>query len=357
MSGPEQANHPGQPVKASRSAPIQRAISSHRDVQRSGGLGKVMRRPGESSEIIAATGELVGAYAPAAAGATHSMELQMQSEDIKLPVEIEALCREPIIHDGQRVVTTEQLARFYEAEVEHIHDNHRQNRERFVEGVHFVKLTGSELREFKNRPVHNRLVGAQARALTLWLERGAARHAKLLQTDKAWDVFGKLEDAYFDAAANPLPSAARLRPADAREVRLQMAQAMKLAQLGGLTGNQQIAAASRATRALTGFDYLAEMGVVRLTAPEPKQILVVRELGAALAKPMSAQDTNLWLTGHGYQTATRGWTGKIKYEATEKGEPFSEMCDVPLDTGRSQRQLVWRTSMVAVIDAKRAEAA
>ena len=94
-------------------------------------------------------------------------------------------------------------------------------------------------------------------------------------------------------------------------------------------------------------------GVVRLVAPEPKQTLVVRELGAALARPMTAQETNIWLTKNGYQTVQRGWTGKIKYEATEKGEPYSEMCDVPLDTGRSQRQLVWRTSMVAVIDAER----
>lgn len=301
-------------------------------------------------------GEKVGA-APAAAGATHSMELQMQSEDIKLPIEIEALCREPIIHDGRRAMTTEQLAIAYGTDADNIRNNHHQNSNRFVEGEHYLKLTGDALRGFKNHPVYNGLVGARASHLILWLERGAARHAKLVQTDEAWEVFGKLEDAYFDAAANPLPPAPKLKPADPREIRLQMAQAMKLAQLGGLTGNQQLAAASRATRALTGFDYLAEMGVVRLTAPEPQQTLVVRELGAALAQPMTAQETNLWLTSHGYQTATRGWTGKIKYEATEKGQPFSEMCDVPLDTGRSQKQLMWRTSLIAIIDAERAVAA
>ena len=312
-----------------------------------------MSRP----ERTAATGESLQANSPVAAGAISNMELQMQTDDIKLPAEIEALCREPVVHEGRRAMTTDQLAVAYGTDAGNITDNLNRNQDRFIEGIHYVKLTGDALRQFKMQTAHSGLVHKKASQLILWLERGAARHAKLIQTDQAWEVFGKLEDAYFDAAANPLPSVPKLKPADPREIRLQMAQAMKLAQLGGLTGNQQLAAASRATRALTGFDYLAEMGVVRLTAPEPKQVLVVRELGAALAQPMTAQETNLWLTSHGYQTATRGWTGKIKYEATEKGEPFSEMCDVPLEAGRSQRQLVWRTSMIAVIDAERAGAA
>ncbi|EFI89744.1 hypothetical protein HMPREF9551_01222 [Escherichia coli MS 196-1] len=34
--------------------------------------------------------------------------------------------------------------------------------------------------------------------LFLWTARGAARHAKILETEKAWEVFEKLEDCYFD---------------------------------------------------------------------------------------------------------------------------------------------------------------
>ncbi|EES4398579.1 phage antirepressor Ant [Escherichia coli] len=37
----------------------------------------------------------------------------------------------------------------------------------------------------------------KARSLILWTERGAARHAKMLETDQAWEVFEKLEDCYF----------------------------------------------------------------------------------------------------------------------------------------------------------------
>ena len=40
-------------------------------------------------------------------------------------------------------------------------------------------------------------ISPKARSLILWTERGAARHAKMLETDQAWEVFEKLEDCYF----------------------------------------------------------------------------------------------------------------------------------------------------------------
>ncbi|EMX6652828.1 ORF6N domain-containing protein, partial [Salmonella enterica] len=43
-------------------------------------------------------------------------------------------------------------------------------------------------------------------SLILWTERGAARHAKMLETDQAWEVFEKLEDCYF---SQTLPSPTR----------------------------------------------------------------------------------------------------------------------------------------------------
>ena len=46
-------------------------------------------------------------------------------------------------------------------------------------------------------------VAKHTRALILWTERGAARHAKMLETDQAWEVFEKLEDHYFNAHKKP----------------------------------------------------------------------------------------------------------------------------------------------------------
>lgn len=109
-----------------------------------------------------------------------------------------------VVHMGVPVVTTEMLSGVYGTEANNIQVNFSRNKERFIEGKHFHKLTGSILKEFKNWLTQSKLVykGASiiskhAKSLILWTERGAARHAKMLDTDQAWDVFEALEDFYF----------------------------------------------------------------------------------------------------------------------------------------------------------------
>ena len=95
------------------------------------------------------------------------------------------------------VVTTEMLADFYGTEPKHIQNNFLRNTGRFIEGKHFFKLVGEQLREFKKSLTLLKMVSPNAKHLTLWTERGAARHAKMLDTDQAWDIFEQLEDCYF----------------------------------------------------------------------------------------------------------------------------------------------------------------
>ncbi|WNP29342.1 ORF6N domain-containing protein [Morganella morganii] len=109
-----------------------------------------------------------------------------------------------VVHMGVPVVTTEMLAGVYGTEINNIQVNFSRNKDRFIEGKHFHKLTGSILKEFKNWLTQSKLVykgasiiGKHAKSLILWTERGAARHAKMLDTDQAWDVFEALEDFYF----------------------------------------------------------------------------------------------------------------------------------------------------------------
>ncbi|XYQ53242.1 ORF6N domain-containing protein [Pectobacterium carotovorum] len=111
-------------------------------------------------------------------------------------ISVESLC--VTTHNGIPVITTELLSQLYGTEPIRIRNNHSRNRERFIEGRHYFKLGGKNLeilrvslRDSQN-PVH-----PSVRALMLWTERGAARHAKMLETDQAWDVFEKLEDFYF----------------------------------------------------------------------------------------------------------------------------------------------------------------
>ncbi|EAW0248371.1 ORF6N domain-containing protein [Salmonella enterica] len=102
-----------------------------------------------------------------------------------------------ISHSNVPVITTELLAALYSAEVNSIQQNFKRNSMRFVAGKHYFKLEGADLRDFKNRLTDSQSVAKHTRSLILWTERGAARHAKMLETDQAWEVFEKLEDCYF----------------------------------------------------------------------------------------------------------------------------------------------------------------
>ena len=101
-------------------------------------------------------------------------------------------------HKNRRVLTTEQIAEFYGCKVQQIKQNFNNNKERFIEGKHYFKLEGEELKIFKSLVTIGYLpINKFAPSLYLWTKRGAARHAKMLSTDKAWEVFEILEDTYF----------------------------------------------------------------------------------------------------------------------------------------------------------------
>lgn len=102
-----------------------------------------------------------------------------------------------IIYKGQKVITTELLAQAYETTTDRIKQNFNRNKERFAEGKHYFMLTGEELKAFKNQVSFSDLVDKRTAQLYLWTERGANRHSKILDTDKAWEQFENLEETYF----------------------------------------------------------------------------------------------------------------------------------------------------------------
>lgn len=106
----------------------------------------------------------------------------------------------PVVsHAGGRVVTTALLAKLYGTDDNNLIQNYQRNSGRFVAGKHFHKLEGAELKAFKDYMTESQVVqvAKNTRQIILWTERGAARHAKMLDTDEAWEVFEKLEDSYF----------------------------------------------------------------------------------------------------------------------------------------------------------------
>ncbi|EEQ7209168.1 phage antirepressor KilAC domain-containing protein [Escherichia coli] len=144
---------------------------------------------------------------------------------------------------GVRVVTTETLARGYGVDEANIRNNLSRNLDRFEEGKHYFLLTALKLREFKNRVTGSYSVGKNARSLTLWTERGAARMSKIVDTNEAWAFFEKLEDSYFRqkeqqpvAIPQTLPEALRLAAELAEQKQLLEQKAHQL--------NQQLVAAA-----------------------------------------------------------------------------------------------------------------
>lgn len=140
-----------------------------------------------------------------------------------------------IIYYGQPVTTTKILAKFYSCEEYQIKQNFRNNQERFIEEKHMFTLRGLALKEFKkyiansqNSEIKNFNVAdysevenfylaentqsikiaSNINVLYLWTRRGAARHAKMLNTDRAWEIFEILEDTYFDTSTKKYHTAA-----------------------------------------------------------------------------------------------------------------------------------------------------
>lgn len=93
-----------------------------------------------------------------------------------------------------RVLTTQQIAEAYGTDNKTISYNFNHNKDRYIDGKHFICLTGEELRAF--REIHD--LPSNLNKIYLWTEKGAFLHAKSLNTDTAWEVYDRLVDNYFD---------------------------------------------------------------------------------------------------------------------------------------------------------------
>lgn len=104
----------------------------------------------------------------------------------------------PVEFQGQRILTTEQLAEIYQTEPRRITENLQRNQDHFIEGKHYHLLEGEALRTFLQYAQSVVQNPSKVRSLYLWTERGASRHCKILDTDKAWEQFDNLEETYFN---------------------------------------------------------------------------------------------------------------------------------------------------------------
>ena len=106
----------------------------------------------------------------------------------------------PVNFKGQVVITTKMLANVYGCDENSINQNFKRNKDKFIEGKHYYKVEGDELKKLRMTFSHLQ-ISPMTRTLYLWTHKGASRHCKMLGTDEAWEQFDKLEENYF----NPKP--------------------------------------------------------------------------------------------------------------------------------------------------------
>lgn len=218
----------------------------------------------------------------------------------------------PIEFNDQRILTTEQLAEVYGTEAKNIQMNFSNHRGQFYEGKHYYILQGEELNEFRLQVNDIGLqISPMARTLYLWTERGASRHCKILDTEKAWEQFDNLEDTYFRVKEMP-----RLQgqpdPLE-RKAKLDRAEAMRLNALSRLAkpliemykeADVSPAFKIRAMENFYGSDG-PKLPEGALTEPEPimdataiaKELGIVSNAGIPHAHAVGAIISDLNLTG------------------------------------------------------------
>ena len=103
----------------------------------------------------------------------------------------------PIENNGQRALTTAQLAEAYGTDPKIITKNFNRNSDRYVEGKHFYRLTGDALKAFFANVNLTFTNSNKIRELYLWTERGSLLRAKSLNTDTAWEAYDYLLEYYF----------------------------------------------------------------------------------------------------------------------------------------------------------------
>lgn len=137
----------------------------------------------------------------------------------------------PVKFNEEIVITTKTLAQVYECEEANISNNFKRNENKFIEGKHYYKLQGKELKEFKGYHQNDESLKFVS-ILYLWTKRGASRHCKMLGTEKAWDMFDSLEENYFN------PKSPQLTRKE--ELQLQILNGSGTEQIGALKEYEQI---------------------------------------------------------------------------------------------------------------------
>lgn len=154
----------------------------------------------------------------------------------------------------------------------------------------------------------------------------------------------KLVD-YWQATKNLIPTLqSNIKPS---QISGAFRSCMAIAKLAGLTGNQAILSADKATKKLIGESPLALLEITHLHAPVQEASLTPTQIGEMLQNKLSARKVNLLLEKLGYQVKN----GDL-WLPTPSGEKYSEFLDAGKkhSDGTPVKQLKWYQSIVTCLN-------
>lgn len=116
--------------------------------------------------------------------------------------------------DDKKAMLVKDIAKIHGKELRQINQAINMNRKRFKDGIDIVDLL-NQSDGFRKFAQENELIGSnRAQHVYLLSERGYAKLLKILDDDKAWDIYDKLVDNYFNmrvAIKNNEPSLVQQR--------------------------------------------------------------------------------------------------------------------------------------------------
>ena len=243
----------------------------------------------------------------------------------------------PVEWSAQRVLTTEQLAQFYQCNKMQIIKNFNNNKDKFIDGKHYFKLEGEELDNLRIQNLDMQ-ISPMTRALYLWTREGAVRHCKMLNTVKAWEMFNLLEDNYF-YAAKPVEPAANIKPTDL----IKEIGETKDAILAVYTGAKIGIVLAQATNLVGDYYHRDLSSFLQLLPPADYDtgFLTPSKIGETLG--ISAQLVNIKLSNLGFQIKV----GKV-WRLTDEGKKYAE--EKPyMRNGHSGYQIFWTDKVIPLL--------
>lgn len=120
---------------------------------------------------------------------------------------------EPFEYEGFAVVTTKQVAELFLCTRQVVDGVFRNHKDEFILGADYFKLTGAELKAFKNR--FSRQISfsggsqvafsASASSLYIWTKTGVFKLAEYVGSERAKMVYAGLSMAYFHSNESKTP--------------------------------------------------------------------------------------------------------------------------------------------------------